>query len=149
VLTARSSDGLSAVAAIAYTILRQAIVRIARLRGTPLVRGCATETGRNEREIAATLADATCRRFRLTLDDSRSPPITAAIAPPGKPPPNAASARERTRGPTERLAATDPACESGRKIDWVQGVGDSHAAGKDCRIPDDGADVDQSSRRVG
>ncbi len=71
-VTATSKDGLSARASITYTVLAPAVrhpstVRITRLRAAPLSRGCATETGRNEQEITAVIADATCRRFRLTL----------------------------------------------------------------------------------
>ncbi len=42
-------------------------VRIARLRPTPLRHGCAVESGRDERELTAISADATCRQLRLSL----------------------------------------------------------------------------------
>jgi YVTN family beta-propeller protein len=42
-------------------------VRIARLRPTPIGHGCAVESGRDQRELTAISADATCRRLRLSL----------------------------------------------------------------------------------
>jgi YVTN family beta-propeller protein len=42
-------------------------VRIARLRPTPLGHGCAVESGRDQRELTAISADATCRQLRLSL----------------------------------------------------------------------------------
>ncbi len=65
--TAKSKDGLSASTSITYTVLAVARVRISRLHAAPLRQGCAVETGRDEREITALSADATCRHFRLLI----------------------------------------------------------------------------------
>lgn len=66
-VTAVSSDGLSASTSLTYTVLAVARVRIGGLHGSPLGRGCVVETGRDEREIRAISADATCRELRLAL----------------------------------------------------------------------------------
>jgi hypothetical protein len=50
-----------------HAVRSAASLRITRVRATPLRRGCVTETGRDEREITARAADATCRHFRLTV----------------------------------------------------------------------------------
>lgn len=47
--------------------LGPAAVRITSVRAVPLQPRCAIELGRDENAIHATVADATCRRFRLTL----------------------------------------------------------------------------------
>jgi predicted outer membrane repeat protein len=65
--TAKSKDGLSASTSITYTVLAVARVRISRLHAAPQRKGCAVETGRDEREITALSADATCRHFRLLI----------------------------------------------------------------------------------
>ncbi len=64
---ATSKDGQRAAATVRYTVLGTAGVRITGLRATPLRPGCATESGRDERETTAVSADAICRHFRLTL----------------------------------------------------------------------------------
>ena len=71
-VTATSKDGLSASKTVSYAVLRRARaeVRIAALRPAPLGRGCAVETGGQERELTAMSADATCRHLRLTLRGS-------------------------------------------------------------------------------
>ena len=71
-VTATSSDGQRASATVSYTVLspRPSAVRITGLRATPLRRACVTEIGTGEREITAVIADATCRRLRLTLTGS-------------------------------------------------------------------------------
>jgi predicted outer membrane repeat protein len=66
-VTAKSKDGLSASTSISYTVLAVARVRISALHAAPLRRGCAVETGRDEREITALSADATCRHLRLLM----------------------------------------------------------------------------------
>jgi virginiamycin B lyase len=66
-VTARSKDGLSASQTVSYTVRSPARVRIAALHAAPLRPGCAVELGRDEREITAASADATCRQLRLTL----------------------------------------------------------------------------------
>ncbi len=72
-VTATSKDGLSASRTVAYTVsapapvLAPARVRISSMRAFPLRHGCAVETGRDEREITAVSADATCRHLRLKL----------------------------------------------------------------------------------
>ena len=66
-VTARSKDALSASTSITYTVLAAARVRISSLHASPLRHGCAVETGRDEREITAISADATCRHFRLVM----------------------------------------------------------------------------------
>jgi DNA-binding beta-propeller fold protein YncE len=48
-------------------VLARARVRIIRVHARPLAPGCATETGRDERETGAVTADSTCRHLRLTL----------------------------------------------------------------------------------
>jgi DNA-binding beta-propeller fold protein YncE len=68
-VTARSQSGQRAAASVRYTVApAPASPRITRIRATPLTHGCVTETGTHEREITASIADATCRHFRLTLD---------------------------------------------------------------------------------
>jgi hypothetical protein len=68
-VTAHSKDGQSASKTVSYTVLAPAAARarIGSLRAAPLRRGCAVETGSDEREIIAVSADATCRHLRLTL----------------------------------------------------------------------------------
>jgi Bacterial Ig-like domain (group 3)/Glycine rich protein len=69
-VTARSKDGQSASRSVSYSVLAATQVRIGSVHATPLRRGCAVETGRDEREITAVSADATCRHLRLTLRGS-------------------------------------------------------------------------------
>jgi hypothetical protein len=66
-VTAVSSDGLSAKTSLSYTVLAVARVRIGGMRASPLSPKCTVETGRDEREVSAISADATCRHLRLTL----------------------------------------------------------------------------------
>jgi Bacterial Ig-like domain (group 3)/Glycine rich protein len=66
-VTARSKDGQSVSKTVSYSVLRSARVRVAVVHASPLRRGCAVETGHDEREITAVSADATCRHLRLTL----------------------------------------------------------------------------------
>ncbi|MBV9422122.1 MAG: hypothetical protein JOZ98_04380 [Solirubrobacterales bacterium] len=66
-VTAISEDGLTASKTVTYTVLAPARMRITALRPSPLRHGCATESGSDEREITAVLADATCRHLRLTV----------------------------------------------------------------------------------
>ncbi|MBV8927640.1 MAG: beta-propeller fold lactonase family protein, partial [Mycobacteriaceae bacterium] len=67
--TATSKDGLSASKTVTYTVLAPAParVRITSMRAFPLRDGCVVEVGRDEREITAISADATCRHLRLKL----------------------------------------------------------------------------------
>jgi 6-phosphogluconolactonase (cycloisomerase 2 family) len=66
--TATSKDGLSASKTVTYTtVLAPARVRISSMRAFSLRHGCAVEVGRDEREITALSADATCRHLRLKL----------------------------------------------------------------------------------
>ncbi len=66
-VTATSRDGLSTSQTVSYTVRRSAAVRITGMLPSPLRAGCAVETGRDEREVTAVSADATCRHLRLTL----------------------------------------------------------------------------------
>ena len=68
-VTAKSKDGQSASKTVSYTVLAPAAakVRISGVHGAPMRRGCAVETGGDEREITAVSADATCRHLRLTV----------------------------------------------------------------------------------
>ena len=68
-VTARSKDGQSVSKTVSYTVLAPAAarVRIGSMRAAPLRRGCAVESGSDEREITAVSADATCGHLRLTL----------------------------------------------------------------------------------
>jgi hypothetical protein len=66
-VTAISKDGLTASKTVTYTVLAPARVLITSLRPSPLRRGCAVESGTDEREITAVVADATCRHLRLTV----------------------------------------------------------------------------------
>ena len=76
-MTATSKDGQTASETISYTVRRPAAVRITATHPAPLRPGCAVETGRDERELTAITADATCRHLRLTL--------TGVIRAGGKP----------------------------------------------------------------
>ncbi|MBV8947491.1 MAG: beta-propeller fold lactonase family protein, partial [Solirubrobacterales bacterium] len=49
------------------TVRARPRVTISHIHARPLARGCVTEIGRDEREIRAVTAEATCRQLRLTL----------------------------------------------------------------------------------
>lgn len=65
-VTATSKDGQNATATLTYTVRRSAKLHITRMRATPAAR-VRDRDGKDEREITALTADATCRRLRLTL----------------------------------------------------------------------------------
>jgi hypothetical protein len=48
-------------------VAHPARVMITAMHPSPLRHGCAVETGRDERELTAVIADATCRHLRLTV----------------------------------------------------------------------------------